>query len=655
MRIKIADWLDSKLGLCASSEAECALLEERFFALTRQLPWLYGILFANLAGLHVALRHESIFSNVPAIVLLAIIVVRGVRWLRLRSQHVEHAVMQREMRKAFLLTSLFCVGCAAWTINLYSTMFNHSRVDVTMFASLAAIGFAYGMGAYPASARVPLLLLSIPLAVMLSSGPEPSHIGLGICLVLLSALTLRMIDIQDVAFRHLVTSRIAVEVERRRAVEAERVAVNEKCRVGIIANTDPLTGLSNRRGFLAALDRVDTGQRMALVLLDLDGFKPINDTFGHGSGDQLLVEVGHRLQGLAGQEGAIARLGGDEFAIIVECCGEERALAFAKRVVRELGEPFEIEGRSMVVTACAGVSVQPGDELSDAVRRSDIALYAAKQSGRSSVVAFSGDMEHELQRRTSIEQALRDPDLARSVDLAFQPIFELNTMKLVAFEALARWRHSELGWIPPSEFIPLTEQMNVLEDLSNELLKRAAATARQWPNSVRLSFNLSAVQLCTNDSAAKILQILASERLAPSRLQMEVTETAFLTDFALARQTLSELRDNGIRIVLDDFGAGFSSISYLREMNFDAVKLDGSLILPVTRAGTGRPLLKGVLALCREMGQECVAEQIEDQSQLDLLCSLGCRYGQGYWLSRPIDSQSAARLANAAGERRTAA
>jgi predicted signal transduction protein with EAL and GGDEF domain len=291
------------------------------------------------------------------------------------------------------------------------------------------------------------------------------------------------------------------------------------------------------------------------------------------------------------------------------------------------------------------LSFQPAEQLSEAVRRADIALYAAKRRSRGSVAIFSTDMQEEVERRTSIEQALREPGLAENIDLAFQPIFDLKSMELKSFEALARWRHSELGWIPPSEFIPITEQLNVVQEISEALLKRAARVARQWPKSVQLSFNLSGVQLSSAETASNVLRILAEEGIEPSRLQVEVTETALLSDYALARSSLSRLRRMGVRIVLDDFGAGYSSISYLREMHFDALKLDGSLMTAATETASGLALLRGVLALSRAMGQECVAEHIETDEQKELLIGLGCRYGQGFQLSRPISASAATRLA----------
>jgi EAL domain-containing protein (putative c-di-GMP-specific phosphodiesterase class I) len=220
-------------------------------------------------------------------------------------------------------------------------------------------------------------------------------------------------------------------------------------------------------------------------------------------------------------------------------------------------------------------------------------------------------------------------------------------MNVCSFEALARWRHSELGWISPSEFIPITEQISVVEQISEALLTRAAAEAVRWPDSIRLSFNLSAVQLCSDGSAQRILHLIAEAGLDPSRLQLEVTETALLGDFDAARRNLSQLGRAGVRLVLDDFGAGYASISYLREMKFDAVKLDGSLVAAATVDRAGMQLLKGVLDLCRAVGLPCVAEHVETEHQVAALRLLGCQYGQGYWLARPMPAEDAQRVAEA--------
>jgi EAL domain-containing protein (putative c-di-GMP-specific phosphodiesterase class I) len=254
-------------------------------------------------------------------------------------------------------------------------------------------------------------------------------------------------------------------------------------------------------------------------------------------------------------------------------------------------------------------------------------------------------MEDSVQRRTTLEQALREPDLAADIQLSFQPIFELASMKLSSFEALARWRHPELGWVSPSEFIPITEQISVLNEISDALLLRAARAAMDWPEAIRLSFNLSPVQLCSPDTAANVLALIASEGLEATRLEVEVTETALLADFDAARANLRALRDHGVRIVLDDFGSGYSSIGYLREISFDVIKLDGSLVSSITNAESGLPLVRGVLELCRAIGHDCVAEHIETAQQRHLLQQLGCRYGQGFGLCRPLAQSEAAAMA----------
>ena len=647
MRVSISEFLDKALGLSSCSDPDRALLRGRFDALKGQLPWLYAMLTANLVGLHLAVRQEVSLSDLPVALMLTITGGRTAYWLRIRRRSFSDSAVKRQMRTIFVIALLFCTGACVWSLMVYSKLENHHRLDVTMFASLAALGCTYALSSYPQAARMPLLVLAIPMAAILATSSVSTHVGIGISLLILTAVTLRVLEGRDQVFRSLVSSRFQIEAEKQRAIDAERVAVAEKSRVGLIANSDALTGLANRRGFVRALDRLDAGEEgcWSLILIDLDGFKQINDTFGHNTGDAILIEVGRRLQTIEGLSGSVARLGGDEFAIVQACDNREVAMAIAEEAVERLSLPFMLLGQQMLVSACAGVSWHVGRDLTEAMRRADIALYEAKGAERGSIALFSEEMEQKVRRRTMIEQAVRAPGFAADVDLAFQPIFRLDTRELCSFEALARWRHSVLGWIPPSEFIPITEQISVVNEISDALLAKAAAAARDWPDSIRLSFNLSAVQICSASTADQVLSIIAGQGIEPSRLQIEVTETALLGDFEAARRNLSRLRNSGVRIALDDFGAGYSSISYLREINFDTVKLDGSLVSSIGEVGTSLPLLQGVLALCRAMGQQCVAEQVETDHQLKLLQALGCRYGQGYGLAAPMSASEAASLA----------
>lgn len=479
------------------------------------------------------------------------------------------------------------------------------------------------------------MLLALPFAFVLAGNPK--HIHAGVAVFLLILVSVRLLKAENHNFEGLVRSYFALKAEKMRAVAAEQTAVAEKARVATMANTDPLTGLMNRRGFLSELDGMGVSERrqVGLILLDLDGFKPINDTFGHATGDSMLIEVSRRLRSL-GEDSVVARLGGDEFAIVCKCGSSGQAMLVAQHAIAILGRPFLLDGNVMRISACAGISFQSEADVAEALRRADLALYHAKEQGRGTFALFSPELQREVQRRTTIEQALRDPKLASDLELAFQPIFDLESMHLTAFEALARWRHAELGWVSPAEFIPITERISVLGEITDELLRRAAAEASRWPEPVRLSFNLSPVQLCSPGMAQKVLAIVKREGLAATRLQIEVTETALLADLDRARANLAKLRDHGVGIVLDDFGAGYSSVRYLREIRFDCVKLDGALIASVP--GEGTDLLKGVLALCRALGQDCVAEHLETDAQLALVRELGCKYGQGFGLVPPVDA-----------------
>jgi diguanylate cyclase (GGDEF)-like protein len=378
-------------------------------------------------------------------------------------------------------------------------------------------------------------------------------------------------------------------------------------------------------------------------LLDLDGFKPINDTFGHAAGDAVLVEVAARLGREAGTGALVARLGGDEFGLILAHANQAALARAGEMLCLALGAPYYVEGREFRVSASGGMALlAPAEcDVAQALSRAVAALYAAKEKGRGSTAMFTPEIAEANRRRIAIERALMDGGIGERIGFSFQPIFDLATGQLRAFEALARWTDPVLGLVEPGEFIPIAEQINVIEQISDTLLARAAAEAAHWPDAVRLSFNLSAVQLCAPRSAPRLLAIVAKNGLDPTRLQIEVTETAMLGDFAVARRNLAQLRAAGTRIVLDDFGSGFASISYLREMMFDAIKLDGALVRGAPESEVAVRLLKGVLALCASLRVPCVAEHIETEGQLALLRELGCRDGQGYALGGPMPAAEA--------------
>jgi diguanylate cyclase (GGDEF)-like protein len=637
---------DTLIGVSAASEFDDALLRERFIAIKRQMPWMHATLLASLVGIVLALPPETPLSVGSAGILFAILLLRAPHMLRIPADEVSSQTARRELRKTFLVSNVYFLVGLVWQLSLYFALPASDRSDLAMFAGIAALGAAAALSSFAPAAWVALLVGALPFSVLLTLGDRPADQAVGFTLFVVIALRLRLLKVQSLVFERLVRARFALDLEKKRAVQAEREAITQQERAEEIANRDPLTGLVNRRGFVSTLDGMPEGARrsLALILLDLDGFKPINDTFGHLVGDKMLIEVSQRLRELGSGALSVARLGGDEFALVCRCESASQAAIVAQQAVARVSAPYRLDGREMRISACAGVSFEGEAGVDGSFRRADIALYDAKRRMRGSVSLFSEQMEEDVRRRTAIEQGLREPGLGSEIRLAFQPIFDLHSLELSSLEALARWRHPELGWISPSEFIPISEQISVLQELSETLLTRAAATARQWPETVSLSFNLSPVQLCAPATASSVLATIAQERLDPRRLLIEVTETALLADFEAARANLSQMRQAGVRIVLDDFGAGYSSISYLREMSFDAVKLDGSLVSSASKDGNGVRLLQGVLALCRAMRQPCIAEYVENEEELQLLRRLGCQYGQGFGLCPPLAGAEADEL-----------
>jgi len=636
----------------ADSHAGRALLEQRYRALQRQIPLLYTVALTNMLGLHLATGGSITNPYSLSTLLVALVILRLGYWLKVRNRQLPPETILRELTKTWLYALVISVGFAVYALRLLDTVPSADHTYVILFGSLAAVGCAYGVSSYAGAARLPLLLLGLPLAARLVLYGDPAHIGMGVSIALVMLLILRLLGIHNRGFDRLVQSHTAIEEERERARRAERLAKAEKAKAKLIADTDPLTGLANRRAFLRALSRrcgaiAKSGGGFALAMVDLDGFKPINDTFGHAAGDMVLQEVGRRLQGASGEAAFIARTGGDEFAILLPGIrNEDAAKSVGAGVCAALQEKFVVEGREFRISGCCGLALLTRSDchVEEALIRADTALYRAKQNGRAGVAVFSPDMDEMHRRRKRVESALRIPAMQDQIGLVYQPIRDLATGELRSFEALARWDHPELGRIPPDQFVPVAEQINVIEEISDKLLHKAASEACRWASSIRLSFNVSAVQLCTAGSSERILAVLARAGMDPARLQVEVTETALLVDFEVARRNLQDLRAAGARIVLDDFGAGHASISYLREMQFDGIKLDGSLVSPVADSLRGRRLLKGVLDLCTSIGLPCVAEHIETEEQLAILRELGCRDGQGFILSPPLHAAAAAAL-----------
>lgn len=641
----IADWL-TNVGECQSTAGQ-ALVAERFSAYQRQIPLIYTVAVTNLLGMYVATGGtvDNLLHPIP--LLVCFVVVRLIQLRRLRHRKLKPREVVAELRKSWWLALLISGAFGIWTLHHLSSQASDQTI-IVLFASLAAIGCSYAMASLPAAARLPLLILALPVAVHQIFSADTAQVGTGISLGLLALLVLQLIQVHDKSFSQLVWSRSKIEEEREVSKRAQEAAEAAKLQAVQLADTDPLTGLLNRRAFIrelaSALARDPRGTALALV--DLDGFKPINDTFGHATGDAVLRRIADRLAQSVRGTNLVARIGGDEFALLIrDCFTAERAQVCGNQICAALQSPVKVDDREFHVRLSCGVAVIGDCDASEALFRADAAMYRAKREQKAGALIYSPELDESSRRRAIIEEALRRPGVEEEMRLVFQPICDLKSGELRAFEALARWEHSEIGPVSPAEFIPIAEHINVIGPITEALLRRAANEARHWAAAIKLSFNVSAVQLCARGSSKRLLAILQEAGLHPSQLRVELTETALLADYEVARANLSELRTAGARILLDDFGAGHASVSYLREMRFDGLKLDGSLLSRVSESLRSQQLLSGVLGLSQSMGLSTIAEHIETQEQLDLLRRLGCVEGQGYFISRPLSPEESLRMA----------
>jgi diguanylate cyclase (GGDEF)-like protein len=403
--------------------------------------------------------------------------------------------------------------------------------------------------------------------------------------------------------------------------------------------TDSLTGLPNRARLFELIERALVDGQLCIALLDLDGFKSVNDSLGHATGDQLLRAVSDRL--VAGMPvGAMAaRLGGDEFAfLLTDCRSEQQGRAFGARVLRLLADPVDVEGRSLVVTGSIGlVLAVPGDTPESLLRNADVAMYAAKDAGKDRLRVFEPEMRDQLLARFALEADLRVALLAGDVTPWFQPVIDLDTGLITGVEALARWpRNGEL--VSPAVFVPLAEQTGLVSLLGRQVLRAACAHAAAWNAEapLTLSVNLSAVQLASDDLVDLVREALADSGLAPERLVLEITETVLVEDALSVGPRLAALRALGIRIALDDFGTGYSALGYLQKIPVDIVKIDRAFVRDVHLGARQSALAATVMTLAENLDLEVIAEGIELPEQAARLRELGCRLGQGFLYSQAL-------------------
>lgn len=523
---------------------------------------------------------------------------------------------------------------AAYTI-LIGTQ---TQVEVLMVAN--ALGYGIGVTARNAGrlniAIGQLALSCVPIAITCFWTGKLGFIALGITILLLIPA---MISIARNIFTVLRDSIAAAETSARLADKMQ-----------VLARTDVVTGLANRAGLnhamVETMMEVDDDSKLALIWIDLDRFKEVNDLLGHPVGDRVLSEVAKRLKEVSPHDGTVARFGGDEFIVFCPIEGQQDAAKIASEIHAEIMRPFRIDSERLEIRASLGVALLPenGRDADALMQGADLALYHAKVTGRSKTCFFDSSMSRDLARRREIEDELRTAIQKDELSIFFQPIVDLETGRIKTFEALVRWFHPEKGELRPDEFIPVAEETGVIVTLGNWITSQAARVAAKWPEDVTVAVNLSPLQIRAPGAALGVKNALREAGLDPKRLELEVTESLFIEDNHSTAAFIDELSEIGVRFALDDFGTGYSSLGYINKFPFSKIKVDRSFVSGAQVGKKSDAIIRAVAEMGTTLGMDIVAEGLETVEQVQVVRDAGCNLGQGYYFSRAVPDYLAAML-----------
>jgi len=439
------------------------------------------------------------------------------------------------------------------------------------------------------------------------------------------------------------------------SIESEKRQITEE-KLHYMAFHDTLTGLHNRQGFRELLHSAIEAMRTtdiepALLFIDLDAFKSVNDMYGHGIGDKLLSTVADRLKELVGPDTSVCRLGGDEFAVVTQFPDQPaKSMALADKIVEHMNMPFVIEGNSLCIGASCGVAraSQFKQDLDGLIKAADLAMYHAKSKGRCGAVLFENRMHEEQEERRSLELDLRYAIQNSELEVFYQPLINVVSNKISGFEALVRWPHKTRGIMSPDSFIPLAEEIGLITKLGNWVLRRACQEATTWPSHIKVAVNLSPNQFKNDSLLPTLVNVLATTGLNPNRLELEITESALLDSGNRTIKILESIQELGVGISMDDFGTGYSPLSYLQDFKFDKIKIDKCFVQGMDENISDKAIVEAIVKLSNSIGMSTTAEGIETEKQLECVTQRGCTEGQGYLFSRPLTSEDTAQyIANA--------
>lgn len=621
------------------NEDEPELNRARYRALARQLPLMYGIVTINMIA--VALTHlgtAPIFLTIVSPLLLSVFtVVRTVRYVRSRTMPISDEMIASRLRTTLWLVGPFSFLFAAWGLSFYPYGTPDHHTQVVFFIGVTTTACAYCLMHLRQAAIMLLVTVTVTTTAFLLAFNNHILAAIAFNLALVAVVFGFLLMRSERDFTRLILQRGAQMRHRQKL----QMLYEENKR---IAESDSLTNLANRRQFLARMDEsvAERSADFAIALLDLTGFKTVNDVYGHPAGDQVLSEVGERLQETLRDENVVlARLGGDEFGILFHAPGNDDAvLGMANRIKIALQDPFHFQEGSANLDTAIGLARFPStaDTRCLLFDRAEYALCYAKQTASQEPVFFSHEHERLILERSAIEQALREANLEKEMSVEFQPVLDLQHGHTRGLEALARWHSPTLGPVRPDLFIEIAEQIGIIGRLTEVLFRKALADACEWPENLLLSFNLSVISLTSKGPVMRLLSIAEQVGFPLNRLMFEITETSVMKDFESAMEVLEHVQSHGVHVAIDDFGTGFSSLAYVHRLPIDTLKIDRSFIQDILSDQRSVNVLRSILSLCNNLDIACVIEGIETQEQFDLVFELGARFIQGHYYSKALSS-----------------
>lgn len=613
------------------------LLRAQYIAFSRQMPMMYFILLSStwaLAVTYVASAPPWLTLGIPSL-FTVMCAARIYFWMRSRDESPSIAHVSATLRRINILGGAIAAAFTTWSCLLYPYGDAFQKSHVAFYMAITVISCIFCMMHVRSAALMVTAIVNGTFVIFFASTGHMTLVATAINILLVCFGMLVILKINYDNFEQMVLAQ-----QKTEALSNENLK---------LANIDSLTELPNRRAFFHHLDTCfgvaqAENHRLAVGVIDLDGFKPVNDLYGHSAGDRLLKEVGERLQEVCNAQAMfLSRLGGDEFAFILAGDVNENAvLAAGSQMGVKLRIPFETPDAKIMISASIGIAIYPDvastpEELFD---RADYALYQSKREHRGNSTLFTNKHIVEIHRDARVEQTLRQADLATELSVVYQPILDVTSGKTVGFEALARWDSRILGTVAPAQFIPIAERAGIINMLTKPLLKKALAAARTWPRDVRLSFNLSAQDINSAEATLAIIAIIANSGVDPQRLDLEITETAIIHDTRQARKSVEMLRKIGCGISLDDFGTGYSSLTSLHSLPLTKLKIDRSFVRNIDENSASYNIVRSLLTLSREMGLDTIVEGVETQAELAVITALGGTLVQGYVFSRPIQAEN---------------